>query len=232
MTGKNESDRGASDYPVGYGRPPMHSRFQPGQSGNPRGRPRGSKNFGSELDKQLSRKVKGKGGRSRTQFEQLVEALVDSAVAGNRRDVLQVFDLMLEHDTLPEPPTRAQLRARKENEARLSEFCQRLQLEREAQEAGLIPEGGYRYLYPPENVKASAPPKAEPAPQRTPQPVTSVAPAKPETPAQRRNRAARKHADNVWRQREFAQPQGKSPGERRREVYRAMDVKNNRKKIP
>jgi hypothetical protein len=29
-----------SDYAVGYGRPPAHSRFQPGQSGNPRGRPR------------------------------------------------------------------------------------------------------------------------------------------------------------------------------------------------
>ena len=27
--------------PVGYGRPPVHSRFKPGQSGNPRGRTRG-----------------------------------------------------------------------------------------------------------------------------------------------------------------------------------------------
>lgn len=34
----------AGDYEVGYGKPPKHSRFQPGQSGNPRGRPRGSKN--------------------------------------------------------------------------------------------------------------------------------------------------------------------------------------------
>ena len=27
---------------VGYGRPPMHSRFKPGQSGNPKGRPVGT----------------------------------------------------------------------------------------------------------------------------------------------------------------------------------------------
>lgn len=29
-----------SDDPVGYGRPPKHSRFKPGTSGNPKGRPR------------------------------------------------------------------------------------------------------------------------------------------------------------------------------------------------
>jgi Family of unknown function (DUF5681) len=28
-------------YQVGYGKPPVHSRFRKGQSGNPRGRPRG-----------------------------------------------------------------------------------------------------------------------------------------------------------------------------------------------
>lgn len=31
-------------YQVGYGKPPAHSRFKPGQSGNPSGRPKGAKN--------------------------------------------------------------------------------------------------------------------------------------------------------------------------------------------
>ncbi|MCT2541262.1 DUF5681 domain-containing protein [Sedimentimonas flavescens] len=35
---------GKSGYEVGYGKPPEKSRFQKGQSGNPRGRPKGSKN--------------------------------------------------------------------------------------------------------------------------------------------------------------------------------------------
>ncbi len=35
--------RSAPDYKVGYGRPPLKTRFAPGQSGNPRGRPRGAK---------------------------------------------------------------------------------------------------------------------------------------------------------------------------------------------
>ena len=34
-----------ADNRVGYRRPPRHSRFQPGQSGNPRGRPRGVKSL-------------------------------------------------------------------------------------------------------------------------------------------------------------------------------------------
>ncbi len=33
-----------SDYDVGYGKPPKSRQFKPGQSGNPRGRPRGAKN--------------------------------------------------------------------------------------------------------------------------------------------------------------------------------------------
>lgn len=37
------ADRQSADYEVGYGKPPRHTRFVKGQSGNPRGRPRKSK---------------------------------------------------------------------------------------------------------------------------------------------------------------------------------------------
>lgn len=45
------------DYKVGYSRPPRNSRFEPGQSGNPRGRPPGSKNLSSLLSKALDEPV-------------------------------------------------------------------------------------------------------------------------------------------------------------------------------
>ena len=51
------SDEDKPDYKVGYKKPPLDSRFQKGQSGNPRGRPRGSKNFSTLLADALNEPV-------------------------------------------------------------------------------------------------------------------------------------------------------------------------------
>ena len=52
-------------YAVGYGRPPTSSQFQPGQSGNPQGRPKGVRNASSmardALERTINVKVKGPG---------------------------------------------------------------------------------------------------------------------------------------------------------------------------
>jgi len=45
------------DCEVGYGKPPLHTRFKKGQSGNPRGRPRGVKNFTSLVSDALDQRV-------------------------------------------------------------------------------------------------------------------------------------------------------------------------------
>ncbi|MDQ6732297.1 MAG: DUF5681 domain-containing protein, partial [Actinomycetota bacterium] len=42
---------------VGRGRPPVHSQFKPGQSGNPPGRPKGSKNFITLLYQEAAEQV-------------------------------------------------------------------------------------------------------------------------------------------------------------------------------
>ena len=42
---------------IGYKKPPAKSKFKPGTSGNPKGRPRGSKNFSTVLEEELSEHV-------------------------------------------------------------------------------------------------------------------------------------------------------------------------------
>jgi hypothetical protein len=59
---RKRSSRGPSDppgnYEVGYRKPPRHTRFKPGQSGNPRGRPKAEKSLGAALNDALKAKVK------------------------------------------------------------------------------------------------------------------------------------------------------------------------------
>jgi len=51
MAGKSKGDK------VGKGHPPKHSQFKKGKSGNPAGRPKGSKNLKSLVDQLLGQKV-------------------------------------------------------------------------------------------------------------------------------------------------------------------------------
>src|SRR5215475_9688019 len=72
---------------VGYGRPPAHRQFKPGQSGNPRGRPKDSKNLATMFAEALSRpiKVRDKSGKIRTLSiqELMVEVMINKAAAGD-----------------------------------------------------------------------------------------------------------------------------------------------------
>ena len=62
---------GAADYEVGYGRPPTHSRFRPGQSGNPAGRRKGVRNLKTDVMRTLGAPIKVKeGGRTRIRSTQ------------------------------------------------------------------------------------------------------------------------------------------------------------------
>src|SRR6202023_2230754 len=58
---------GERDYPVGYGKPPEHTRFKKGHTGNPQGRPRRAKNLATLLGAALDGKVTvTENGRRRT----------------------------------------------------------------------------------------------------------------------------------------------------------------------
>ena len=74
-----------SSAPVGYCRPPSHSQFKSGQSGNPRGRPRGSRNLQTILREELDQKVQvTDNGRPKmmTKRRIAVRQQIDKAVKG------------------------------------------------------------------------------------------------------------------------------------------------------
>jgi hypothetical protein len=72
----------ATDYVVGYGRPPKTTQFAAGKSGNPKGRPKGSRTVGAILQDILSQKIavteNGKTSRVPT-LEVMFRRLVNDA---------------------------------------------------------------------------------------------------------------------------------------------------------
>jgi Family of unknown function (DUF5681) len=84
------------DYEVGYGRPPQETRFVKGQSGNRRGRPKGSQNLDTIVAK-ISRQrvnVTGKRGtRSVARIEATVELLSNQALSGKLQAMREYLQL-------------------------------------------------------------------------------------------------------------------------------------------
>jgi Family of unknown function (DUF5681) len=76
--------------PVGYKQPPTHLQFQPGQSGNPNGRPKGTRNFKSDLRDELSETISFREGNREVSISKqraLIKRLVASAIDGDARSI-------------------------------------------------------------------------------------------------------------------------------------------------
>jgi hypothetical protein len=72
-TRSQDGAAGPTGYEVGYGKPPIHGQFRPGQSGNPAGRRKGVRNLETDVKRMLATPVKVKeGGRTRTRSTQEV----------------------------------------------------------------------------------------------------------------------------------------------------------------
>jgi Family of unknown function (DUF5681) len=83
-------------FAVGYKKPPQHSRFQPGRSGNPRGKEKGVRNFGSDVKRTLEVPVRlndqGRARRVSTQEAALLR-LREKALNGDARSIVQILEL-------------------------------------------------------------------------------------------------------------------------------------------
>jgi hypothetical protein len=84
------------EYEVGFGKPPRNTQFQKGKSGNPKGRPRGSKNFSTVFEEELQQRVivreKGKQ-KAITKLRACIKQLVNKAASGDPRAIKALVDI-------------------------------------------------------------------------------------------------------------------------------------------
>ena len=96
------------DYQVGYRKPPRHTRFNKGQSGNPKGRPGGVKNLSTLLSEALNEPVivaENGGRRTISKRQAIIKQLVNQSAKGDWRATKLLLDIQLDIEHRSEPQT-------------------------------------------------------------------------------------------------------------------------------
>jgi len=90
----------APDDAVGYGRPPRASQFKPGKSGNPKGRPKGSKSVRTLVEDVANLKVNVReGGRDRkvNVMQAGLLRLAEKVIDGDSKAFATLWALVMQH---------------------------------------------------------------------------------------------------------------------------------------
>jgi hypothetical protein len=85
------------EYAVGYGKPPIDSRFQKGRSGNPNGRPKGRANLKTDLLAELAETILIREGDRQLRISKqraFLKSLLSKAMKGDIRAALAVVGLI------------------------------------------------------------------------------------------------------------------------------------------
>jgi len=83
-------------YPVGYKKPPKDTQYQPGQSGNLKGRPKGAKGVKTVVLEVLGARAEVRtsaGIKKMSKFEAVIHKMVELAMKGNVRALMQLIAL-------------------------------------------------------------------------------------------------------------------------------------------
>src|SRR5689334_15910670 len=95
--GGTSGDAPKADYQVGYKHPPLQTRFKPGQSGNPKGRPLGRPNAKTTVARVMNEKVSVREGdktRHMTKFEAMLQTQTMKGMKGDARSAGMVVNVM------------------------------------------------------------------------------------------------------------------------------------------
>jgi hypothetical protein len=87
-----------TEYEVGYGKPPKQNQFKPGQSGNPKGRPKGIKNLNTDIEEELNEMLLvNEAGKSQhiTKQRAMIKSLFAKAIKGDTRAANVLINLIL-----------------------------------------------------------------------------------------------------------------------------------------
>ncbi|MEL6243834.1 MAG: DUF5681 domain-containing protein [Pseudomonadota bacterium] len=93
-----ESSKETDDEVVGYRNPPKAHQFKKGQSGNPKGRPKGAKGLKKIFERELNERVTiNENGKNRTlnKLEVTIKQLVTKAAKGDPRATEKLLDYLL-----------------------------------------------------------------------------------------------------------------------------------------
>ena len=82
---------------IGYGKPPAHSRFKKGTSGNPKGRRKGTKNLRTDLTEELAERIAVHEGTRAIKISKqraIVKTLIAKTLKGDARAATTLTNMM------------------------------------------------------------------------------------------------------------------------------------------
>jgi hypothetical protein len=87
----------SNNYQVGWGKPPIGTRFQKGQSGNPKGRPRGAKNLKTDLMEELQQTIVVREGDRTVRMSKqraMIKTVMNKSLKGDARAIITLIRMM------------------------------------------------------------------------------------------------------------------------------------------
>lgn len=112
---------------TGHKRPPQSTRFTPGRSGNPKGRPKGARSLKTDLTKLMEKRVRiREDGEQRfvSGQELMLLKLFEKAAKGDIKATTQIFGMLMKFDAHDPPPTEPEIVSENDREI-VADFLRR-----------------------------------------------------------------------------------------------------------